>query len=227
MTLAKLKIVPQPPSNLGEIEVLFNPTAYSISKSITWSPPEKSDGGDQSKTQRALNAPILTFGGGDSRQLTLELFFDVTEPINGRPINDVRQETNKILALTRIERLEPPRPPTCLVFWGNSPPNSDFPFRGVVSSLTQNFTLFKSNGNPVRANLAVTFTEFLDPGEDKRKTDPELTTRVIKAGDTLSSIAAEVYRDPRRWRIIAEANSLNDPRDLTAKIGQRLTIPKR
>jgi nucleoid-associated protein YgaU len=226
MTLEKLKIVPQPPSRLGEIEVLFNPTAYSISKSVTWNPPENANGGEQSKTQRALNAPILTFGGGDSRQLTLELMFDVTEPINGRIIDDVRQETNKILALTRIERLEPPRPPTCLIFWGNSPPNSDFPFKGVVSSLTQNFTLFKSNGKPVRANLAVTFTEFLDPQDDKRQTDPELTTRILKPGDTLSSVAAEVYRDPRRWRIIAEANRLDDPRNLQSKIGQRLTIPK-
>jgi hypothetical protein len=225
MTLEKLKIVPQPPSRLGEIEVLFNPTAYAISKSITWSPPENS-GGEQSKTQRALNAPIVTFGGGDSRQLTLELMFDVTEPINGRIIDDVRQETNKILALTRIERLEPPRPPTCLIFWGNSPPNSDFPFKGVVSSLTQNFTLFKSNGNPVRANLAVTFTEFLDPQDDKRQTDPELTTHILKPGDTLSSIATKFYRDPLRWRIVAEANRLDDPRNLDSQIGQRLTIPK-
>lgn len=225
MTLEKLRIVPQPPSRLGEIEVLFNPTAYSISKSVTWNPPENSNQeGNQGKTQRALNAPILTFGGGDSRQLTLELFFDVTEPINGRMIDDVRQETNKIVALTRIERLEPPRPPTCLIFWGNSPPNSDFPFKGVVSSLTQNFTLFKSSGKPVRANLAVTFTEFLDPEDDKRQTDPELTTRIVKPRDTLSSIAAEVYRDPRRWRLIAEANNLDDARNLT--VGQRLTIPK-
>ncbi|BAZ23382.1 peptidoglycan-binding LysM [Kalymmatonema gypsitolerans NIES-4073] len=225
MTLEKLRIVPQPPSRLAEIEVLFNPTAYSISKSVTWSPPENTNQqGNQSQTQRALNAPILTFGGGDSRQLTLELFFDVTEPMNGRVIDDVRQETNKIVALTRIERVEPPRPPTCLIFWGNSPPNSDFPFRGVVSSLTQNFTLFKSNGKPVRANLAVSFTEFLDPDADKRQTDPELTTRIVKAGDTLSGIAAEVYRDPKRWRIIAEENRLDDPRHLQP--GQRLTIPK-
>ena len=226
MTLEKLKIVPHPPSRLGEIEVLFNPTAYSIDKSITWNPPENANGGEQGKTQRALNAPILTFGGGDSRQLTLELMFDVTEPINGRRIDDVRQETNKILALTRIERLEPPRPPTCLIFWGNSPPDSDFPFKGVVSSLNQNFTLFKSNGKPVRANLAVTFTEFLDPQDDKRQTDPELTTRILKPGDTLSSIAAEVYNNPRLWRIIAEENRLDDPRDIPGKIGKRLKIPK-
>ena len=224
MTLEKLRIVPQPPSRLPEIEVQFNPTAYSISKAVTWNPPENSAEGGQSKTQRVLNAPILTFGGGGSRQLTLELFFDVTELTRGRVVGDVREETNKIVALTRIERLEPPRPPTCLIFWGTSPPNSDFPFRGVVSDLTQNFTLFKGDGKPVRANLGVTFTEFLDPDADRRQTDPELTTRVIKMGDTLSTIAAEVYRNPRLWRIIAEANKLDDPRNL--EVGKRLTIPK-
>jgi nucleoid-associated protein YgaU len=57
-----------------------------------------------------------------------------------------------------------------------------------------------------------------------RQTDPELTTRMVKRGDTLSNIAAEVYRDAALWRLIAEANSLDDPRAL--EIGRRLTIPK-
>ena len=68
--------------------------------------------------------------------------------------------------------------------------------------------------------------EFLDPELDQRKTDPELTTRIIKRGDTLSNIAAEVYRDPTLWRAIAEANRLSDPRNIDALIGQTLTIPK-
>ena len=225
MTLEKLKIIPQAPSQLGVIEVLFNPSSYSISKMVTWNPPEQSFGGGQG-TQRALNAPVLSFGGGDSRQLSLELFYDVTEPIRGRMVEDVREETNKVLALTRMERLEPPRPPTCLIFWGNSPPNSDFPFRGVVSSLTQNFTLFRINGKPVRANIQITFLEFLDPEADKRQTDPELTTRILKSGDTLSRIAGEMYGDPRMWRIIADANGLDNPKDLHLQIGRRLTIPK-
>lgn len=224
MTLERLRIVPQPPSRLEEIEVQFNPTSYSISKSVMWNPPENTAEGGQAKTQRAFNAPILTFGGGDSRQLALELFFDVTEPINGRAFDDVRELTNKIAALSKIERLEPPRPPTCLLFWGTDPPNSDFPFLGVVSSLSQNFTLFKRDGRPVRASVAVTFTEFLDPDADRRKTDPELTTRIVRSGDTLSSIAADVYRNPMLWRLIAEANRIDDPRSLTA--GKRLTIPR-
>jgi len=225
MTLEKLQIIPQAPSQLGEIEVLFNPTTYSISKTVTWNPPEQGMGGAQG-TQRALNAPVLSFGGGDSRQLTLALFYDVTEPVRGRIVEDVREETNKVLALSRMERLEPPRPPTCMIFWGNSPPNSDFPFRGVVSSLTQNFTLFRNNGKPVRANIELTFLEFLDPEADKRQTDPELTSRILMSGDTLSRIAGEMYGDPKLWRIIADANGLDNPNNLNPHIGKRLTIPK-
>ena len=213
---------------LPDITVLFNPESYSVSKSVTWSPPQSSGGGGN--TQRKVNAPTLTFGGGGSRQLTLELFFDVSEPIKqaGQPdirIKDVREDTNKIVALTRIERGEE-QPRVCEVSWGQAPVDSDFPFIGVISSLTQKFTLFATDGKPLRANLNVTFVEFLDPELDQRKTDPELTTRIVKRGDTLSNIAAEVYRDPTLWRVIAEANRLSDPRNINALIGQTLTIPK-
>ncbi|MBF2048973.1 MAG: CIS tube protein [Leptolyngbya sp. IPPAS B-1204] len=219
MSLEKLRIKPRPPSKLAEITVLFNPDSYSISKSVSWSPPITSTSGKVA-TDRQLNAPPLTFGGGGSRQLTLELFFDVTQ--NSRLV-DVRQETDKVVALTQIER-DQGQPPVCQVSWGQAPTNSDFPFLGVISSLTQTFTLFKPNGKPVRATLTVTFLEFLDPEQDKRKTDPELTTYQIKQKDSLSSIAAEFYRDPKQWRVIAAANQIINPRQL--EIGNRLTIPK-
>jgi nucleoid-associated protein YgaU len=216
-------------NRLPDITVMFNPESYSISKSVTWSPPPSSGGGSGT-TDRKVNAPTLTFGGGGSRQLTLELFFDVTQsdrPLGANP--DVRQETDRIVALTRMVRgdrgqEEPPR--VCEVSWGKAPTNSDFPFKGVITSLTQKFTLFAADGRPLRANLNVTFVEFLPPEEDQRKTDPELTSHVVRRGDTLSRIAAEVYSDPTRWRAIAIANRLSDPRQLAALIGQRLTIPK-
>ena len=228
LRLAKLTITPL--EKRGEqynrllkraISVQFNPESYSVSKSVNWGPPETASG-QEAKTQRKVNAPTLEFKGGGSRQLTLELFFDVTEEVIGK---DVRQETNKIVALTRIEGDEA-HPRVCEVTWGEAPVGSDFPFIGVITSLTQNFTLFKGNGTPLRANLNVTFLEFLAPLTDKRQTDPEMTTRIIKRGDTLSSIAAQVYSNPKLWRIIAQANQLDDPRNLEIHIGRTLTIPK-
>jgi hypothetical protein len=230
MELAKIEIAPQAPSQFESFEVLFNPNSYTITKSVTWTARYPSDEAStgSTPTNRDLDAPPLQFGGGSSRTLTLELFFDVTEPVDKKgqkvSIADVRQETGKIVALTR-KQSDPPHPPVCVVSWGNSPPaNSDFPFVGVVTNLTQNFTLFKKDGRPVRAKLTVVFTEYLDPEDNKRETDPELTTRIVKRGDTLSSIAAEVYRDPTLWRMIAEANRIDDPRRLEP--GQSLTIPQ-
>lgn len=46
---------------------------------------------------------------------------------------------------------------------------------------------------------------------------------VIQSGDSLASIAQEVYGDPTRWREIARANDLNEPYALT--VGESLRIP--
>lgn len=223
--ITKLTIIPlaKPEDPKGQFtrlnnqafSVQFNPESYSVSKSVNW-------GAKGSKTDKKVNAPTLEFKGGGSRQLSLELFFDVTE---NNKVDDVRHETNKIVVLTRIERDED-EPRVCEVIWGSAPVGSDFPFTGVITSLTQNFTLFNKDGKPLRANLKVTFLEFLARLKDKRQTDPELTTHIVKRGDTLSSLAAQFYRNPKLWRIIAKDNELDDPRNLDTHIGQTLTIPK-
>ncbi len=211
------KVVPDPLKE--EIKVLFNPNTYTITKTVTWNPPQKSENNSK------LNAPPLSFGGGGSRHLTMDLFFDVTEQniLNVRaPILDVRTETDKIVRLTRIER-DRQRPPVCQVRWGEEH-HEDFPFNGVISNLTQRFVLFREDGTPVRATLTVDFLEFLPPQTDKKKTDPEQTAHTIKRGETLSSIAGELYHDPTLWRIIAEANGVDNPRGML--VGRTLAIPR-
>lgn len=50
------------------------------------------------------------------------------------------------------------------------------------------------------------------------------TTRyTIKAGDTLSTIAGEFYKDTRKWTAIAKANPGIDPSKL--KVGQVISVP--
>jgi nucleoid-associated protein YgaU len=50
-----------------------------------------------------------------------------------------------------------------------------------------------------------------------------LASHVVRDGDTLQSIAFAHYRDPTRWRRIAEANGIDDPMRL--RRGHALTIP--
>lgn len=233
MALKKLTIRPAPgfEPTFPEIKVMFNPNSYSISKTVAWRPSTApTASGDGQTTDRGANAPAVSFGGGDCRQLTLELFFDTTElpaaeqdPAYAK--RDVRQKTDPLVKLTRIQRVseEVSRPPVCSVQWGEKT-TEDFPFIGTVSSLTQRFVLFTSEGIPLRATLNVTFKEFLEREADQRKTDPEMTTRTVRRGDSLSSIAAELYRDAGMWRVIAEFNRVDDP--LRVPAGLNLVIPK-
>lgn len=212
---------------LPDIPVMFNPESYSVSKSVKWETPSGGSGSSSPQSQSRLNAPVIAFGGGECRQLSLELFFDVTGPVERHGqrivIADVREETNKLVELTRIQRDED-QPRACRIAWGQAPTHSDFPFTGVITSLNQRFTQFNREGKPVRANVTVSFKEFLDPELDRRQTDPELTTHIVREGETLSRIAAQMYRDPRHWRTIANVNGLDDPRHLA--LGRTLLIPK-
>lgn len=205
----------------GSISVQFNPTTYSISKSVSWQPPSMRTRGGAGNDAK-FNAPQRSFGGGGSRKLSLELFFDTTEETDPF-FRDVRNWTDLIVQLTEIVRdSDNPRPPLCTVHWGGS--SADFPFSGTVSQLDQQFLLFDENGKPVRAQLKVEFVEFLNMKDDLLKTDPDLSTRVVRRGDTLASIAAEAYNDPAAWRVIASANRLENP--LALAPGMKLTLPK-
>jgi hypothetical protein len=218
-TLAKLEIVLQNVSPPKKIIVPFNPASYTIHKTVNWAPPNTLDGQGET-TERGINAPRLEPRGGDSRTITLDLFFDITE---NPDVDDVRKQTNEIAKLTYIDR-DTGVQPICALYWGDAIGEQGFPFVGVVTSLDQSFLLFRSNGKPVRAKLTVSFREYIDPERDQRKTDPELTTHLVKRGDTLSSIANEFYGNPRLWRVIAETNGLDNP--LAVQPGQALSIPE-
>jgi Uncharacterized protein containing LysM domain len=231
--MSKLTITPQwQQKDHTPIKVFLNPTQYSISKSVQWTSVQSTpktcsaDAANAAKaeTTTKLNAPKLTFGGGESRTITLKLFFDVTEKLGRR---DVRDLTDPFVELTRKERADDKNsaPPVCLIEWGEKgPTNSDFPFTGVVTRLDQDFTLFNSDGTPLRAMLTIAFREHVDTKKDLQETDPEFTTYVVKRSDTLSSIASKMYKAPAKWRVLAQANNLDDPRHL--EIGATLNIPK-
>jgi nucleoid-associated protein YgaU len=215
MPLAKLKII-----NLdkdGEsFQVRFNPTGYSIEGGNTWK-----------EQERPRKKPELQFTGQSLKKLSMELFFDTYEQKE-----DVRQYTSKVARLLvpsiEDEKTKGKRPPRCRIDWGKEySGNSDFPFVGVLETLTQQFVLFDSNGTPVRAKLSVSFKEFLLP-EEQEKREPTAQsfpaeTYVVLQGDTLSGIAGQLWQKPQEWRRIAEANEIENPRQLSP--GDELIIP--
>lgn len=195
--------------------VLFNPTEYTVEDSNKWD--------DQ---DRNTQKPELQFTGGDRKKLTMELFFDSYEAGE-----DVRQYTRRVANLLEVDP-QKNRPPVCTIEWGETssqaPNDADFPFVGVLETLKQQFVLFKHDGTPVRAKLSVAFKQFRLP-EDELKRKPRRSsfpakTYTVRQGDTMSGIAGRLWRRPEDWRLIADANEIEDPRRLQP--GQRLVVPR-
>ncbi|MFZ4660032.1 MAG: LysM peptidoglycan-binding domain-containing protein [Caldilineaceae bacterium] len=192
-----------------QIAVMFNPAEYTLEMSNSFA--EIGIPG--------LKAPPLQYVRGNSRQLKMELFFDVSNESNPAQ-RDVRLATRRLTALIEQDR-SLRAPPPLLFAWGG------FTFRCVIESISQRFTLFHSSGAPVRATLTVSFKEF-NPVEIETRSGyfpSQPTLRTIATGETLSKIAGEVLGDPTAWREIAELNNLDNPFDLPA--GMRLQLPDR
>jgi nucleoid-associated protein YgaU len=94
--------------------------------------------------------------------------------------------------------------------------------------VTQRFTLFLDNGTPVRATLDLSMHETRAPDKQQKEIGGRASplparTWTVKQGDSLWAIAAAELLDAARWREIARANEIRNPRDLVP--GAVLMIP--
>ncbi len=199
-----------------QIECLFNPTEYAFAKSNQWEPVKIL--GD--------NVPLPKFVSGGAMTLRMTLFFDTTEQGT-----DVRQHTEKLLKLMQVDpklrnnKSKKGRPPRCMFSWGRV-----WGFKAIISEMSQRFTYFKDDGTPLRATVDVTFTQVesqgtYPPQNPTTEGEPGQRTRIVRPGDRLDWLAYEEYGDPTLWRLIAEANDLDNPLELIP--GQRLIIVPR
>ena len=91
-------------------------------------------------------------------------------------------------------------------------------FAAVIEKLGRKVTMFHPDGTPARATLSVSFKEYRtlrQQLEDPRRESADKTKRRVVVGrDSLWLIAAREYDDPNEWVRIAEANDLDDPREI-------------
>ncbi|HEX2572311.1 MAG TPA: LysM peptidoglycan-binding domain-containing protein [Polyangia bacterium] len=216
------------------IEVMFNPTEYSITRGANYA--------DQPVP--GLSMPILQFLRGETQELEIELFLDSTNlaaPDPGQippmpPPGTVapsqappQSKTNGMsveFALTWIRKFieidgELHAPPVCRFDWGR------VHFQGVMSSLKEKFQLFAEDGEVIRARLEVKFKSYQSAEVQQRELNlasPDRTrAETLREGETLQQLAARAYGDPSQWRVIAEANDIDRPRFVP--VGMTLKIP--
>src|ERR1700682_561946 len=187
-----------------QVEVLFNPNEYSLNK----------DNNYAQASIPGLSSPLLQFVHGNLRTLDMELFFDSYEQhrhgsrVVNQPQDDVRKLTQPVVDLLAINP-ETHAPPVVLFNWGG------LTFKGVLAKVGQRFTMFLDSGIPIRARLTVTLNEYKTASEEakeiKRQTADFTRSYIVADGETLSSVAAHIYKDATKWRPIALAQQLAGP----------------
>lgn len=213
----------------SEFHVLYNPTDYVLERSVNYS---KEDGVD-------TDAPNVQFLSGSAEKLTMNLFFDSMNAaseagsgmadkaamlLNSLKLslmkNDVRKYTSKIYNLMLIDPSKHV-PPLLKIKWAS------LQFEGYISNCVQTFTKFNENGTPVRATLNVTFIEYIKPtevAERAPKQSPDTSKfRIVTETDSLWAFSGKEYGTCDKWREIAAANGITNPRLLDS--GSLIRLP--
>lgn len=214
--LKKAKIIVTKDGKKEEIPCCFNPSQYVITSGANY----KED------SELGTDGARLVFLSGSLKNLTMTLYFDSVGIFGSvlvalhQEIDPVTDITKKITSATSISGSDH-KPPTVAFVWGN------LDFEGVLTSVTENFTMFDTSGKPIRAKLDITIKE-LKNGIYAQKANPfsspdRTKRKIIIEGMSLWNIAYQEYGDCEKWRIIAKANHIANP--LHIYNGQIIKIP--
>jgi Contractile injection system tube protein/LysM domain len=191
------------------ITCAFNPENYTVSKTNIWT----------YKPTQGKDMPDPEFGGGMPMTYKLSLLLDVSMEGNGASVKD---QANKLMQAMHGGGSAP----KFITFsWGSIA----LPKAAPVS-LSIQYALFQPNGEPIRAFVDLELAQAADTTPVGQAQNPTtrgiagLRAHIVRDGDSLPSIANEAYGDPTRWRVIAEANGIDDPMKL--RRGAALSVPR-
>jgi len=114
------------------------------------------------------------------------------------------------------------RPNFVKVQWGEN-----LVFKGVLKSMDVSYTLFKPDGNPLRAKISLAFEEYTAPmtvEELDASQSPDITHIVtVTEGNTLPQLCLKIWQDDSHYIQVAQYNNLNKFRNLSG--GEKLLFP--
>lgn len=190
----------------------YNPMTLKVTKSTEWK---------TTPVRGARTVPKPEFIGGNGRLLDLTLLFDSFDT----PDRDVTAAVETLLGWTCVTetswQANKPQPPLLRLHWGGQ---RYFP--GFLKSVVVTYTLFSTEGVPLRASIEIQLQETPDEPAAQNPTSggvPDRRAITLGAGDTLASLARQEYGDPNLWRALASANGVDDP--LRVPRGTALVVP--
>jgi hypothetical protein len=204
----------QPGARIALIRFQFNPNRLSLTKSTEWR---------RKPARMASESAMPEFVGAGPRTLTLEMFLDATAKHDDSVERAVEQLMSACVPTQKSLNANKPASPWVRFDWGTARTTS---FDGVLSSLSVNYSLFDVDGTPLRATCSLSISEATAEtlGQNPTSGTREVSrTHQVVAGDSLAQIAWREYGDATAWRLIAQANDIDDPMSLSP--GSDLLVP--
>lgn len=181
--------------------VLINPAEISFARAIGYS---------NQKVIGQLGSD-LRFSAITPEKVSFNLVLDGTGVVPGPSPSAgpraVRDLVNDLLGVVYRYDATLNEPSRVQLLWGS------LCFYGRLTAMDTQYTLFKPNGEPLRAKVKLSFSRFLSAGEAVLMTDPAATetTRVLEPapGETLPQFCERVYGDAGYAAGIAQINGLS------------------
>lgn len=157
------------------VSAQYNPKELQVDMSVPWKKQEPANssgaagGGAGAKDTGPDNRMALEFTGAEGRTMSVELLFDGYEP-EGRYVN----VTGQVAMLQRMATVidseskdeKKRRPHHCVISWGQR----GLPkFECVIESLSTKYSMFSSDGEPLRATCTVKLKEAKIVDKEKKK----------------------------------------------------------
>lgn len=223
MAVKKLKITSCTVDDAGNIkaggssfEVQINPAEYTHNYQINYSEEAHLGGLNKKNAFSSLEPEGVTFN---------KIVIDGTGAIpsadpDAAPV-DVRSQIKLLTSIVYRYSGQQHETPWVRLVWGS------LIFFGRLKTMSTKYTLFKPNGEPLRAEVDLAFGGAMSAQEEAlraNRSSPDLSHKVtVVAGDTLPLLCYRIYRDSSYYPEVARFNRLTDFRRLTP--GTSLLFP--
>ena len=198
--LAKLKIqaykTDEFKDKVGDpFEIMFNPEKYDEHYIIEYKE-------DQAQ---GTSANASKFSKIKPKEFVFDFLIDGTG--TAAPVKNVDDEIKKFFKVVYEYNGEQHRPNLCKIHWGR------LLIKCNLKSCSISYTLFNSEGYPLRARIKAAFAEVISDKlrvRKQRDNSPDMThIRQVKEGDNLVLMSYRIYGNIRYYPLVARYNNLD------------------
>lgn len=186
--------------NGPSFQTQINPSSVKIAKKVAY----------DTQTFFGSDQFFTTYNHHEPSRLSFEIYFDDTGAIpntDGKSIGKRIQELEEAVYLIQQNKKEPG---WVHVVWGS------IDFKGRADSIDYDYTLFNTDGSPLRVKISLSFVGSFEKEQSKQASYQNASAVTFSSGDSLTTVCQDAYGDSSYSLEVAILNGLSSLRNIPA-----------